>query len=146
MNPDWREHIAPDLRTLRGRRVIVRVDWNVPINAKGEIADLSRYNVTVPFLKHLSAVGAKIIILTHFGEKGESLKPVADHVTKDLSFIEFTPSFDFGELETKSRALEEGKGMLLENVRLFPGETENANSLAQSFANLGDIFINDPLD
>lgn len=143
MNATWREHIAPDSRTLRGKRVIVRVDWNVPINQKGEIADLSRYNVTVPFLKHLSAAGAKIIILTHFGEKGESLKSVADHVTKDLSFIEFTPSLDFGELEAKSRSLGEGKGMLLENVRLFPGETENLPSLARSFATLGDIFIND---
>ncbi len=143
MNATWREHLAPDLRTLRGRRVLVRVDWNVPLDKKGEIADLSRYNVTVPFLKHLSSVGAKIIIMTHFGEKGESLKAVADYVTKDLNFVTFSPSFDFGELESSSRSLEEGKAMLLENVRLFPGETENDHVLATSFSNLGDIFIND---
>ncbi|MBP6888228.1 MAG: phosphoglycerate kinase [Candidatus Pacebacteria bacterium] len=143
MNTTWREHLAPDLRTLRGRRVIVRVDWNVPIDKRGEIADLSRYNVTVPFLKHLSSSGAKIVILTHFGEKGESLSPVAKHVTKDLSFVTFVPSLDFGELEAASRNLEEGKAMLLENIRLFPGETENSSALAQSLASLGDIFIND---
>lgn len=143
MNTTWREHIAPDLRTLRGKRVLVRFDWNVSLNDHGEIADLSRYNVTVPFLKHLASVGAKIVIMTHFGEKGQSLAPLADHVTKDLNFISFNPSFDFGELEAASRSLEEGKGMLLENVRLFPGETENLSSLAQSFSQLGEIFIND---
>lgn len=143
MNEAWREHLSPDLRTLRGRRVLVRVDWNVPLDKKGEIADLSRYNVTVPFLKHLSSVGAKIVIMTHFGEKGESLQPVAEHVTKDLNFVEFSPSLDFSELETKSRSLEEGRAILLENVRLFKGELENDHALATSFSNLGDIFIND---
>jgi 3-phosphoglycerate kinase len=49
MNTTWREHTAPDLRTLKGKRVLVRVDWNVPLNDYREIADLSRYNVTVPF-------------------------------------------------------------------------------------------------
>jgi phosphoglycerate kinase len=109
----------------------------------GVITDTSRFEVSVPFLQHLSGVGAKIILLTHFGEKGESLEVVARHVTKALPFITFTPSFDFGELEGKSRALTEGSGMLLENVRLFPGETENLASLADSFASLGDLFIND---
>jgi phosphoglycerate kinase len=143
MNTTWREHLAPDLRTLRGRRILLRVDWNVSVDNNGEIADLSRYNVTVPFLKHLSSVGAKIIIMTHFGEKGASLKPVADHVTKDLNFVTFTPSLDFGELEAVSRSLEEGQAMLLENIRLFPGETENDQVLVRSLSTLGDIFIND---
>ncbi len=143
MNTTWREHVAPDLRTLRGKRVLVRVDWNVPLNDHKEIADLSRYNVTVPFLKHLSSAGAKIIIMTHFGEKGESLLPVANHVTNDLNFITFTPSFNFDDLENASRSLEDGKGMLLENVRMFEGETENLSSLTQSFSRLGEVFIND---
>lgn len=143
MNTTWREHIAPDSRTLRGRRVLIRVDWNLPTNTQGEIADFSRYNVTVPYLKKLVAAGAKLVIMTHFGEKGESLKKVADHVTKDLSFVTFTPSLDAGELETASRSLEEGKAMLLENIRLFPGETENLSSLARDLSTLGDIFIND---
>jgi phosphoglycerate kinase len=143
MNTTWREHIAPDLRTLRGKRVLVRVDWNVPVNDYNEIVDLSRYNVTVPFLKHLSTSGAKIIIMSHFGEKGASLLPVATHATKDLSFITFVPSLDLGELESTSRNMKEGEAILLENVRLFPGETENLSSLTRSFSQLGDVFIND---
>lgn len=122
--------------------MIVRVDWNVPVT-DGVITDMSRFDVSVPFLKHLSTSGAKIIILTHFGEKGESLATVAKHVTEALPFITFTPSFDFSSLEGHSYQLEEGAGMLLENVRLFPGETENLSSLALSFASLGDLFIND---
>lgn len=143
MNSNWREHTLPDLRTLKGKRVIIRVDWNLPLDEKGEIADFSRYNVTVPFLKHLSSSGVKMIIISHFGEKGESLSKVAEHATKDLNFIKFTPSFSFEELGMLSRGLEEGEAILLENIRLFEGETDNSPSLTQSLSTLGDIFIND---
>ncbi len=142
MNTSWSEHCAPDLRTLKGKRVIVRVDWNMPVN-NGQITDTSRFDVSVPFLQHLSSSGAKIILLSHFGEKGESLENVAHHVTKNLPFITFNTSFDFTELEKASHELTEGSGMLLENVRLFKGETENISELADSYATLGDIFIND---
>ncbi len=142
MNTSWKEHCMPDMRTLKDKRVIVRVDWNVPVT-NGVITDTSRFDVSVPFLKNLSASGAKIILLTHFGEKGESLSVVASHVTTALPFITFIPSKDFGELETASRNLTAGNGMLLENVRLFDGETENLQSLTESFASLGDVFIND---
>ncbi len=142
MNTSWTDHCAPDLRTLKGKRVIVRADWNVPVN-NGQITDASRLEVSVPFLQHLSSAGAKIIILSHFGEKGESLENVAHYVTKNLPFITFNQSFDFSELEKASRELTEGNGMLLENVRMFPGETENLSDLGDSFATLGDVFIND---
>ncbi len=142
MNTSWSDHCAPDLRTLKGKRVIVRVDWNMPLN-NGQITDASRFEVSVPFLQHLSSAGVKIIILSHFGEKGESLETIARHVTKNLPFITFNPSFDFVDLEKASHELAEGNGMLLENVRLFKGETENLSELADSFATLGDIFIND---
>ena len=132
----------PDLRTLKGKRIIVRVDWNVPVN-NGQIIDASRIEVSVPFLQHLSSAGAKIIILSHFGEKGESLEHVARYVTKNLPFITFNTSFNFIELEKASHDLVGGNGMLLENVRLFKGETENLAELADSFATLGEIFIND---
>lgn len=142
MNTTWREHVAPDTRTLRGKRVIVRVDWNLPVN-EGKISDFSRFNVTVPYLTKLSQAGAKIVVMSHFGEKGESLKLVADHAVQQLPFLTFTPSLDCQELAQRSHELEEEKGILLENVRLFTGETENLSSLVAGFASLGDIFIND---
>ncbi len=142
MNSSWQEHVLPDLRTLKGKRVIVRVDWNLPMN-NGQITDTSRFDVSVPFLQHLSSSGAKIILLTHFGEKGESLSDITYHITKNLPCISFNPSLDFSILETSSHELKEGDALLLENVRLFKGETENLSTLGDSFATLGDIFIND---
>lgn len=142
MNQTWKDHTLPDISFLDDKRVIVRVDWNMPM-ADGVISDTSRFDVTVPFLQKLTFHGAKIILLTHFGEKGESLQPVADHVTKNLPFISFFPSKDFSILDQKSRKLQRGEGILLENVRMWEGETENSQSLAKDFSNLGDIFIND---
>jgi phosphoglycerate kinase len=141
-NTAWGEHLMPELSTLKGKKVIVRVDWNIPVT-DGVITDTSRFDVTVPFLTKLSFAGAKIVLLTHFGEKGESLKPIADHVTKNLSFVKFSPSFDFNELTQATEALASGDAILLENVRLWKGETDNLPSLSQAFASLGEIFIND---
>lgn len=141
MNTTWDQHCVPDLRTLSGKRVIVRVDWNLPV-VNGVITDTSRFDITVPFLTKLSTVKAKIVLLTHFGEKGESLAVIAAHATSKLPFITFTPSLDFAELTTTSTSLTEGNGILLENVRLFKGEIENDEDLASSFASLGDVFIN----
>lgn len=142
MNTSWTEHCVPDVTGFKGKRVIVRVDWNMPVT-DGAISDTSRFDVTVPFLKKLSLAGAKIVILSHFGEKGESILPIANHITKALPFITFNPSFDFKELENASLALPLGDGLLLENVRLWKGDTENLPSLSASFASLGDVFIND---
>lgn len=142
MNTKWKDHILPELHMLHDKRVIVRVDWNMPIT-DGVISDTSRFDVTVPFLKDLAFAGAKIIILTHFGEKGENLGVIAEHVTKSLTFITFNESKDFGELEQASRQLQQGEGMLIENVRTWSGEIENLPSLALSFASLGEVFIND---
>lgn len=142
MNTSWKEHCMPDSRTLKDKRVIVRVDWNMPV-VDGKIIDTSRFDVSVPLLKSLANAGAKLIILTHFGEKGESLDVVATHATKALPFLHFVTTQDFGELQNISRDLQAGGGILLQNVRLFEGETDNLGSLATFFASLGDIFIND---
>lgn len=142
INTTWKEHIAPESKLFNDKTVIVRVDWNMPIT-DGVISDTSRFDVTVPFLKELSFCGAKIVILTHFGEKGESLQIIADHITKALPFIAFVPLTDFGALAQVSRTIERGQGMLLENVRMWDGETENNPELAKSFASLGEVFIND---
>lgn len=142
INTKWKDHITPEIHTFNDKHVIVRVDWNMPIT-DGVISDTSRFDVTAPFLQALSFAGAKIIILTHFGEKGESLGIIAEHVTKKLPFISFVPTENFEELAQKSRLLERGTGMLLENVRTWSGETENLPSLVRSFVTLGDVFIND---
>lgn len=142
MNTTWVHHAHPPVQTLKDKHIVIRVDWNMPV-VDGKITDTSRFDATVPFLKDLSFAGAKLIILTHFGEKGESLEVIANHVTASLPFITFNPSLDFTELEHRSRELPSGKALLLENVRKWKGETDNIPSLGRSFASLGEVFIND---
>lgn len=122
--------------------MVLRVGWDMPV-VNGKIADTSRFDVSVPFLKTLSFAGVKFVILTHFGDTGASLQPIADHVLKTLPFITFEPSPDFDVLAQKVANLQPGEGLLLENVRRWKGETENLPSLARSFASLGSVFIND---
>jgi phosphoglycerate kinase len=139
--PSWKKFIIEDYAALKGKRVIVRLDLNLPM-ADGVLTDTSRADVLIPFLKQLSFAGAKMILMSHFGEKGESIEPVARYMKEHLSFIEFVPTLDLAELERKSLTLADGEAMLLENVRLWNGETENVPSLGRSFAALGDIYIN----
>lgn len=141
METNWREHLLTDYASLKGKRVIIRLDLNLPVD-NGKLTDTSRADVVIPFLKQLSFAGVRMVLMSHLGEKGESLEQVAAYMRSHLPFITFAPSLDIDELETKTRDLPEGEAMLLENVRLWKGETENLPSLGRSFARLGDIFIN----
>lgn len=142
MEEAWKARALTDYSILKGRRVIVRLDWNMPLNEKGTISDTSRADVTFEFLRKLSFAGAKMVLMTHFGEKGESLAPIATYAQEHVPFIKFTPTLSFEELEQASRAMQEGEAILLENVRMWQGEEENLPSLGRSFALLGDVYIN----
>lgn len=138
----WKDHVFNDYTSLQGKRVLLRVDFNMPLK-NGAISDTMRADATFPFIRKLLSSGAKVIILSHFGEKKDSMEPIAQYIQKEIPEIIFTPSLEFTALERKSHALQEGSGMLLENVRLWKGEEECVPSLAASFASLGDMFIND---
>ncbi|MEZ0208601.1 MAG: phosphoglycerate kinase [Candidatus Paceibacterota bacterium] len=141
MEKNWKEHLLEDYSACKGKRVIIRLDWNMPVN-EGVITDTSRAEVTFEFLKKLSFAGAKMVLMTHFGEKGESLAPLIPYLQKHLPFVTFTTEQSFEKLEQMSRDVKSGEAMLLENVRMWKGEEENIPSLARSFATLGDMFIN----
>ncbi len=138
---NWKNHTFPDVRTLKGKRVVVRVDWNMPV-VNGEITDTSRFDVTVPFLKELSFAGAKIVLMTHFGDKCESISVIAKHAGTNLPFIAFTPSLDIELIAKGTRDLAQGSALLIENVRMWKGEEDNLPSLGRDFASLGEVFIN----
>jgi phosphoglycerate kinase len=142
MEKNWREHLIEDYSSLKGKRVIIRLDWNMPIGADGTITDTSRADVTFDFLKRLSFAGVKMILMTHFGEKGESLSSLLPYLTRHLPFMTYVPTLDFVELADKADSMKEGEAILLENVRLWKGEEDNLPSLGRSFASLGDIYIN----
>lgn len=141
METAWKAHVLEDYSLLKGKRVIVRLDLNLPVH-EGKLTDTSRADVVIPFLKQLSFAGAKMVLLSHFGEKGGSLGPVARYMKDHLAFVEFVPTLHFDELEARTRTLKEGEAVLLENVRLWKGEEDNLPSLGRSFARLGDIYIN----
>lgn len=135
------KYAVQDYKIFFGKRVLLRVDWNLPTK-NGEILDKTRATSTFPFIRKLSEAGAKIVILSHFGEKGESIEPVAKYICKELPFVKFTKTFEFEDLKKESLLIKNGGAILLENVRMWDGETECLQTLSTSFASLGEIFIN----
>jgi phosphoglycerate kinase len=138
---------------VKGRRVLIRVDFNVPteeVDGKIQITDDTRIRESLPTIELLRSKGAKVILLAHFGRpKGKpdpkySLKPVADHLAQMIPPpVEFSPEVIGSKVEAASRALPEGGVLLVENVRYFKEEEANDDKFAQSLAKLGDVYVND---
>ncbi|HEX6369499.1 MAG TPA: phosphoglycerate kinase [Longimicrobium sp.] len=136
---------------LRGRRVLVRVDYNVPLDDDGRITDDTRITTTLPTLDALLQQGARVILLSHFGRpKGKpvpemSLRPVADRLRELLEGrrVEFVEDTVGHEARTAIGTMFDGDVLLLENTRFHPGEEENDSGLAEEMAGLGDVFVND---
>ncbi len=142
INTSWRHHIAPPASALAHKRVLIRVDFNVPV-IHGRVVDDLRIQAVTPYIKELSSHGAKVIILSHFGEHGESIEPVARTLQTNVPNVTFIQSTSFDEIHTRVASMSAGECVLLENVRMFPGEEDCIPSLSRSFASLGDVFIND---
>lgn len=138
-----------DPADLRGRRVLVRVDYNVPLDAKGRITDPIRIEATLPTLRSLVEAGARVILVSHLGRPdGEpdpkaSLSPVAAWLEEATGWSVPLLSEPPGSSELRSglEALEDGEVVLLENIRFLPGETSNDPELAQALGGLADHFV-----
>ncbi|HEY5895737.1 MAG TPA: phosphoglycerate kinase [Chthoniobacterales bacterium] len=138
---------------VAGKRVLVRVDFNVPLDQRdGEsvITDDTRIKETLPTIKYLVEHGAKTILFSHLGRpKGkrdpkQSLAPAAVRLGELLGKpVAFSPTSIGEEAQAKATALGNGDVLLLENVRFEPGEEKNDPVLAKEFAKLADIYVND---
>ncbi|MEN9284170.1 MAG: hypothetical protein RLZZ179_1663 [Verrucomicrobiota bacterium] len=138
---------------LAGKRVLVRVDFNVPLEEKDGsmvITDETRIRETLPTLKALTDAGAKVILCSHLGRpKGsrdpkQSLAPVAPALSAMLGQpVAFAPDCVGAETETMAAALAPGSVLLLENTRFHAGEETNDPALAAGLARLADVFVND---
>lgn len=138
-----------EARDLDGQRVVVRADLNVPLD-HGGVADDTRIRASLPTIRHLREHGARVVLLSHLGRPGGtadpalSLRPVARALEQLLGapilFLE-EPTTDAAVRAV--RHMPRGGVALAENTRFFPGEARNAPDLADQFAALGDMFVND---
>ncbi|THD77309.1 MAG: phosphoglycerate kinase [Phenylobacterium sp.] len=134
---------------LAGKRALVRVDFNVPME-DGKVSDDTRLRAAVPTIEKLRAGGAKVILLAHFDRpKGKpvpsmSLKPIAGALAKVLgSPVAFAEDCIGPVARAAVNALEPGDVLLLENVRFHPGEEANDRKFADALAANGDLYVND---
>lgn len=145
-----------DKKTVRdvsvcNRRVLVRVDFNVPINEEtGKITDDSRIRASLPTIEYLTSNNARVILCSHLGRpKGKrnptySLEPVAKRLSRILrEEVRFAPDCIGREVEDLAGSLNNSEVLLLENLRFYPDEEENNPQFAYQLSRLGDIYVND---
>ena len=135
---------------LRGKRVLVRVDFNVPLDDAGAITDDTRIRAALPTIAHLRDNGAKVILAAHFGRpkgqvnEGMRLTQVAARLSDLLGVpVVKTESCIGPDAEAKVAALGEGGVVLLENVRFFAEEEKNEPGFAEKLASLAEVYVND---
>ncbi len=136
---------------VKGKRVLVRCDFNVPIKGEGIIADDTRIQAALPTIKYLMEGGAKVILCSHLGRpKGEvkkefSLSPVAKRLTELLGVqVKLAEDVTGESAKELSNNMQDGEVILLENVRFDAREEKNEESMSKELANLCDgIYVND---
>ncbi len=134
---------------LKGKRALVRVDFNVPVN-DGAVGDTTRITAAIPTIRFLQDAGAVVVLMSHLGRpKGEadptfSLKPIAPVLAEHLGApVRFVPACVGPEAEAAAREAQPGDVLLLENLRFHAGEEANDAGFAAQLAKLGDVYVND---
>lgn len=136
---------------VNGKRVLVRVDYNVPLTPEGTVADDKRIVASLPTVEYLLKNGAKVILCSHLGRpKGEpkpefSLKPVAEALGRLLpgTRIDFAADCIGPEAQHKALSLKEGEILLLENLRFHKEEEKNDPEFAKELASLAELYVSD---
>jgi phosphoglycerate kinase len=141
-----------DLKDLRGKKVLVRVDFNVPLDAAGNITNDRRIRAALPTIQYILDAGGSAIVMSHLGRpKGDPKKDapfrmnyVAERLGQLLGKrVHKTDEVVGPSVETAARALKPGDVLLLENLRFHPGEQKGEADFARQLANLADIYVND---
>lgn len=135
---------------IKGKKVFIRADFNVPLDDNLKITDDRRIRSTLPTINYAIDEGAKVILSSHLGRpKGKvdprfSLAPVAKRLQRLLNKeVSFAPDCIGGQIEELVSRMKAGDVLLLENLRFHPGEEKNDQEFARALANLGDVYVND---
>ena len=139
-----------DRLPIEGKRLLLRVDFNVPLTPEGDIADDSRIRMSLPTIRHALERGSRVILMSHLGRpKGSvkpelSLRPVAARLAELLEKpVSLAPDCVGPEAEKMASALGEGEILLLENLRFHKEETKNDPAFARALASLGKVYVDD---
>lgn len=139
-----------DLGNIRGKKVLVREDLNVPLDENLNITDDTRIRAALPTINYLRERGAKVIVVAHLGRpKGQfkdemRLTPVAERLAKLLDIPVIKIDDCIGEqVKEKTQKMQEGDVALLENIRFYKEETDNDPEFAKKLSELADIYVND---
>ncbi len=138
-----------DLVGLKGKVVLVRVDFNVPMDEGGKILDNTRIKNVIPTIEYLTKQEARVVLLSHLGrpksfDTKKSLYPVAIELMKRLECnVDFINAVVGSEVKKKIKNLKEGNVLLLENTRFYKEEDKCDMDFAREIASYGDIFVND---
>lgn len=135
---------------LAGKRVLLRVDYNVPFDPEGRISDDSRIVKSIPTIRYLLEKGAALILISHLGrpegrpDPRYSLRPVARHLSEKLKQpVEFIEECVGPKVEDRAAQIRPGQVVLLENLRFHPEEEKNDPKFAQALARLADLYVDD---
>ncbi len=135
---------------LKGKRVFIRVDFNVPFNGENEITDDTRIVLSLPTIRFVSEAGGKVVLASHLGRpKGKrepkfSLAPVAERLSRLLGrSVSLAPDCVGEEVRRQIDGMKEGEILLLENLRFHPEEEKNEESFSRALASLCEVYVND---
>lgn len=135
---------------VKGKKVLLRVDFNVPLNENGKVTDDTRIVAAIPTINYLLNKGAKLILASHLGRpKGKpsdkfSLRPVAEVLSKKLNkHVGFSPNIIGPVTKTAIDCLNDGDCLLLENMRFYTEEEKNDPQFSRELASLVDLYVND---